>query len=337
MNFFPFEPFDLKNHLQDLPKSGKILVAPLNWGLGHATRCVPIIHQLLENGFEPILASDGSVLLFLQKQFPQLISYELPGYQITYAENPLFFNWKMMIQFPHILKTIQKEQQKTAEIVENENIKAIISDNRFGVKSAGIPSIFITHQLKISSGFGGFLATKWHQKIINSFDTVWIPDVEGTPNLSGDLSHHVPLKIPIIYIGILSAYQKEELPILYDLLILLSGPEPMRSQLEQKLLNKYRDSEERICLIRGVVESEVQKTQTGNITIFNFLQGKPLQDILNSSDTIIARSGYSTLMDLAVLQKRAILIPTPHQPEQEYLAKHVSNSGLWEIIDQKSL
>ena len=336
MGIITFERFQLDKHLLDLPKKGKILVAPLNWGLGHATRCVPIIEQLIAFGFEVIMASDGSALLFLQKRFPDIKSYELPSYQITYAKHSFFFHWKMAMQLPHLFKTIKGEQQKINEIVINEKIDGIISDNRFGVKHPSIPNVFISHQLKILSGITGLLSSKWHQKIINSFDVIWIPDVEGLPNLSGDLSHDVPLKIPKRYIGLLSSHHKEDLEKKYDLLILLSGPEPLRTQLEKKVRHKYQTSDQNICLVRGIIEPEIQQKRLGNLTLYNFSFGKHLQDLFNSSDLIIARSGYSTLMDLALLEKKAILIPTPGQPEQIYLGKHVSNLKLWEVIKQKN-
>jgi len=327
---FPY--FDLQKHQSDLPPTGKILVAPLHWGLGHATRCIPIIHQLLEQGYDPILASDGAALLLLQKIFPQLKTYELPSYNITYSIKPRFFGLKMVSQLPHILSNLKREKQLTHKIVKNENIQAIISDNRFGVFQKDIPSIFITHQLRIKSGMGSWIATLWYQNIIQKFDFCWVPDVAETPNLSGNLSHDIALKIPIRYIGMLSQHQPEKLPIQFDLLLLLSGPEPQRSIWEATLIAKYKKSPLRIVLVRGIVSDE--KTEilaVSNWKVYPYLYGKELQDLLNASETVIARTGYSTLMDLMVLQKKAILTPTPFQPEQEYLARHIGNWDDWSM------
>ena len=154
--------------------------------------------------------------------------------------------------------------------------------------------------------------------------------MEGTLNLSGNVSHQTDLKIPKRYIGILSAYEKEILPIQFDILLLLSGPEPQRSIWEKRLKERYKQSDLKICMVRGLVEDNVKMEQCKNITIYNFLYGKKLQNLLNSSKKVISRSGYSTIMDLFFLEKEAELIPTPYQPEQEYLAKHLKKSKIFE-------
>lgn len=330
---FPkFKRFDLTEHLDEFPPSGsKILVAPLNWGLGHAARCVPIIHQLIQHGYEPIIASDGFALEWLQKQFPQLKSYTLPSYNITYAAQPFWFQWKLMTQLPHIWKTKREEHTLTEEIVAKESIKLIISDNRFGVYHSKIFSIYVTHQIHIPKGIIGWLASKWHQNSIRKFNNCWIPDVADTINLSGTLSHPIPKNIRHTYIGLLSSHAKEDIPIRFDLLILLSGPEPQRSLWEKKLLKKYAQSHLRIALVRGTNQIETKLHFPNSWQVMPFTYGKDLQDLLNASKTIVARTGYSTLMDLAVMEKVAFLTPTPGQPEQEYLALHILQFEGWSI------
>ena len=330
---FPkFKRFDLTEHLDEFPPSGsKILVAPLNWGLGHAARCVPILHQLIQHGYEPIIASDGFALEWLQKQFPQLKSYTLPSYNITYAAHPFWFHWKLMTQLPHIWKTKREEHTFTKEIVENESIKLIISDNRFGVYHSNITSIFVTHQIHIPKGIKGWLASKWHQNSIRKFDICWIPDVADTINLSGTLSHPIPKNIRHTYIGLLSSHAKEDLPIRFDLLLLLSGPEPQRTIWERSLIKNFAQSNQKIALVRGTNESNEISHFPESWEVFPFAYGKNLQDLLNASQKVIARTGYSTLMDLAVLEKEALLTPTPNQPEQEYLAHHILYMEGWSI------
>lgn len=300
----------------------------MHWGIGHATRSIPIIKQLIEQSFEPVLASDGAALAVLQKAFPKLTSYELPSYNVQYAKNKNFFSLKLFFQIPKFIKTYKFEKQKTKEIVEKENIVGIISDNRFGVFYNGIPNIYITHQIRVKSGISTFFTSLFHQKIINKYDVCWVPDSVDSPNLSGDLSHNVNLKIPIKYIGILSQFKRSILIQKYDVLVLLSGPEPQRSLLEDKLLNAFENTKKKVCFIRGVVAGKSEKTQQGNISIYNYLLGSTLQEKLNQSDLIIARSGYSTIMDLAVLQKKAFFIPTPGQAEQIYLAKHLESQKI---------
>ena len=323
-----FIPFDLSKHFKTLPSKGKVLVAPLNWGIGHATRCIPIIKQLQEQSFQPIIASDGDALLLLQKVFPELPSFELPSYNVKYARSKNWFKTKLFLQIPKFLKVYKIERNFIKVLVKKEKIKAIISDNRFGVFDKSILSIYITHQLRVKSGWSTFLSSKIHQKMIANFDECWVPDIQEKPNLSGDLSHDIQLKTSIKYIGVLSQFQKHEQNKKYDILVLLSGPEPQRSILEKKLLYEFKTPSKKVCFIRGVIENKIDKRQENSRTIYNYLLGDDLQKVINQSELIIARSGYSTIMDLAKLGKKAFFIPTPGQAEQEYLAKNLENQKI---------
>jgi len=323
-----FYKFQLKNHLEDLPKGGKVLVAPLYWGIGHATRCIPIIKQLQEQGFEPVLASDGAALLVLQKTFPTLTSFELPSYKVYYAKKPVWFSLNLLLQLPKFIKTYYAEKKSVKQLIVKQNINAIISDNRFGVFSKKIPSIYITHQLRVKSGWTTFLTTFFHKRVISNFDVCWVPDVATTPSLSGKLSHDISISTPVRYIGVLSSLKKQTTQTKYDLLVLLSGPEPQRSLLEEKLFKELNKTTKKVCFIRGVVLEKQQTFTKGNIEIYNFLLGKELEEKLNQSALILARSGYSTVMDLAVLQKKAFFIPTPGQTEQLYIAQHLAHQKI---------
>ncbi|MDT0294118.1 glycosyltransferase [Mesonia ostreae] len=306
----------------------KILVAPLNWGLGHATRCIPIIHALQQDGFEPILASDGDALLLLKKEFPNLSSYQLPSYKIKYAKKSYLFKLKFLFRSPHIIQAVRKEYKATQQIHEKENLDGIISDNRLGVRIPGIKSVYITHQLHVLSGITTKLTTWAHHHFIKKFDACWVPDVEFSPSLSGKLSHFRSKKFKVNYIGPLSRFSKKKLPIKYDLMCILSGPEPQRGLLENKLREEIRGSEKNILFICGKMERNSIKSQEGNTVFYNFLTGKELETAFNQSEIIIARSGYTTLMDLAKLEKKAFFIPTPGQQEQEYLAKRLKRKKI---------
>ncbi len=320
--------FQLKNHLQDLPKGGKVLVAPLNWGIGHATRCIPIIKQLQEQGFQPVIASDGAALLVLQKVFPNLSSFELPSYKVHYTKKSFWFNLNLLFQLPKFINAYYSEHKYIKALILKQNIKAIISDNRFGVFCKNIPSIYITHQLRVKSGWTTFLTTFFHKRVISNFDVCWVPDSEDLPNLSGKLSHDISINIPVRYIGVLSQFEKQPTQLKYDLLVLLSGPEPQRSLLEDKLLQELKETPKKVCFIRGVVSEKQQISTKGNIEIYNFLLGEDLQEKINQSELVLARSGYSTVMDLAVLQKKAFFIPTPGQAEQLYIAQHLASQKI---------
>lgn len=307
----------------------RILVAALNWGLGHAARCIPIIKELQLNDFKPIIASDGYALELLKKEFPHLDHIELPSYNIQYAKKGSDLKWKMIMNSPRIIKAIKEERKITKKIVENYNIEGIISDNRFGVRSKKLKTnVFITHQLNVLSGNTSFLSSYLHQQYISKFDQCWVPDVAGENNLSGILGHLKKKPENVKYIGPLSRLEKRNTPICYDFLVLLSGPEPQRSILESILLKEFKTFEAKILFIRGVISEEKLNFEKPNINIKNYLYGKALQEAINNSNYIVSRSGYTTLMDLAKLEKKAFFIPTPGQEEQEYLAERLQKLGI---------
>lgn len=299
----------------------KILIAPLNWGLGHATRCIPIIKALEENGFEPIIASDGVALALLKKEFPKLLSVELPSYNIQYAEKGKNFKWKLAFQMPKMIKAINKEKSKINKIIENYEIDGVISDNRLGVYSSRVPTVFITHQLNVLSGKTSWLTTKLHSRYISKFDACWVPDLAGLENLSGKLGHPKKKVNNVTYIGPLSRMKKISLPIKYDIMVLLSGPEPQRTLLEKKLIKELEKSNKEILFVKGIVESKQKIEKVNSITYYNFMNSEELSIAFNESEFVVCRSGYTTVMDLAKLEKKAFFIPTPGQYEQEYLAK----------------
>lgn len=313
----------------------RILVAALNWGLGHAARCIPIIRELQKNDYEPIIASDGQALQLLKKEFPEGIFEELPSYNIEYTRNGSNLKWKLLLDSSRIIKNIKAENKITKKLVKKYDLKGIISDNRWGVRSDTLKkNIFITHQLNVLSGKTTFLSSFIQQRYINKFEQCWIPDNEGENNLSGILSHKHPLPENVKYIGPLSRFEKREVPIVYDYLILLSGPEPQRSILENILLREFRNSEFRVLFIRGLISEETYLNENPDIEIKNYLYGKSLEQAINSSQYIISRSGYTTLMDLAKLEKKAFFIPTPGQNEQEYLARRLEKMNITPFCDQ---
>lgn len=288
--------------------------------MGHATRCIPIINALLKANFEPVLASDGDALLLLQKEFPLLKSVQLPSYKISYPKKGKNLTLKLLLQLAHIISATKNEQKMVAQLIDKEDIAGIISDNRFGVYSKKVPSVYMTHQLNVLSGKTTYITSKIHQQFIKKFDECWVPDKEGISNFSGGLGHLRNHNFNLKYLGILSRFQPKELEIKYDLLLLLSGPEPQRTLLENKLLKELQHFKGKILMVRGVF-SAAEITAPSNFNILNYLLANELEDAINQSNLVIARSGYSTIMDLAALGKKAFFIPTPGQFEQEYLAK----------------
>lgn len=313
-----------------------ILVAPLNWGLGHATRCIPIIQALLELGFNPIIASDGMALILLQKEFPKLKCLELPSYNIEYPEKESDFKFKMLQNIPGVVDAMLAEKKLVKKWVSEYNLKGIISDSRFGAYSKKVPSVFITHQLNVLSGNTSWLTGKVQRLIIKKFDECWIPDSEAKPNLSGKLGHLKKPSDSVKYLGPLSRMVKKKVPQKYNLMVLLSGPEPQRSLLEEILTSELKSYTGNIIFVRGVVQEERTIVKVDNCTYYNFMTSEELEQKINESDLLICRSGYTTIMDLAKLQKKALLIPTPGQYEQEYLAKRLHKKEMLPFAKQEN-
>ncbi len=308
-------------------QSTKILVAPLNWGLGHASRCIPIIYALKENNFTPIIASDGASLHLLRKEFPNDIFETLPDYQIQYSEKGKNFKFKIFKQLPKLFFAIRKEKKIIKKIIQKHAISGIISDNRMGIFSDKIPSVYITHQVNVLSGNTSWISSKFHQHFIKKYTECWVPDVSEGINLSGRLSHENANLKNIKFIGPLTRFKKRDLPKKHDLLVVLSGPEPQRTLLEEKLLVELSEFKGAILLVKGLVEPEQKITTQNNFTFYNYMEADELEIAIQESKYVICRSGYSSIMDLAFLSAKAFLIPTPGQFEQEYLAKKLKKEG----------
>lgn len=312
----------------DYSANKTILVAPLNWGLGHATRCIPIIKALQENNFIPIIASDGVALALLRKEFPYIQTLELPSYHIEYAKNGKNFKWKLIKNLPKMITAILDEKKIVNSWIRKHGIDGIISDNRLGVFSRKIPSVFITHQLNVMTGNTTWFTSKWHQRIIKKYTECWIPDTNEGTNLTGELGHLKASDLKLKYIGPLSRMRQKETPKVYDLMVILSGPEPQRTYLDEKLQKEVINFKGKVVFVQGIVEKTQNKWQAGNVTYYNFMNSKQLEQTFNESEFVLCRSGYTTVMDLAKLGKKAFFIPTPGQYEQEYLAIKLQEENL---------
>lgn len=317
----------------------RIFISPLDWGLGHAARCVPVIHHLLEKNVEVIIGAEGSHLYFLREHFPQVEFVEFPGYRVSYSTT-IPANLKVLLQVPGIISAIHKEHALLEELIVQKKIDAIISDNRYGLWSHKIPSVIITHQLNIQAPAGKKALNKTIHHHINHFNECWIPDYEGEENLSGALSHPIPKEIKATYIGLLSRFNppvKSEAKMEYDLFVILSGTEPQRSILEKLIVKQLKDLPAiKALIIQGLPGDSHKKNSTENIEIIPHLPDEEFQHKLNNSEIIISRPGYSTIMDLhAIGWKKSIFIPTPGQTEQEYLGNLMQEKGLAIISSQK--
>jgi len=309
-----------------LKKQKKILICPLDWGLGHATRMVPVIELILSKGALVTIAADNGPLEFLKLRFPNCDFIKLKGFEAKYpkGDNMAF---KMAMQFPAMIRAARKAKNQLEEIIEKHKIDVVISDNRYELSTENAYSIFITHQLNIQAKGIQSIFKPLINTIINAYikkyNELWIPDFEGDENLSGNLSHKV--KPPIdnyFFIGPLSRFSNvviKELPKKYDIMAILSGPEPQRSIFE-KLLEKELLNSGLKCIILSAKPSLNKQENIKNILKVSHLPDNEFAQTIMESELIISRPGYSTIIDLIHFGKRAIFIPTPGQTEQEYLA-----------------
>ncbi len=335
----------------------RVLVAPLNWGLGHATRSIPVIQELLQQGAEVVLASDGRAYQLLQQEFPNMLLEKMPAYNIQYPTHNML--WNMLLQLPKMLVSIWREHWHLQKLVEKHHITHVISDSRFGCFSRKAKTTFITHQMNIRlpNLLGQGLVRLANRSFINCFDTCWIPDIAGDKNLAGALAHPA-LFSKAKYIGILSRMQAMQAPKKYDALVVLSGPEPQRTRLEEMILQQIAVLPGDFLVVQGKPEAgenkgiwewgnrriggwedkEIEELGNwGRVEVVSFLDGTNLNEAMAASEMVICRSGYSTIMDLAVLGKKAVFIPTPGQTEQEYLAERLLNQGFFYYQKQTDL
>lgn len=316
----------------------RILVAPLDWGLGHATRSIPVVRALLAQGYEVILGSNGRPLALLRKEFPDLETIELPPYDVRYPTGNIY--WNISIQIPRIVHAIFTENRLIARLVREKKLDGIISDHRLGCSNPEIPSVIIAHQLHLRVGNRviEWIVRKIQYAILHHFQECWVPDYADAGNSLGGELDHPPLALPVTrYIGPLSRLKQCEAPQKYSVLILLSGPEPQRTRLEEKLREQALRLPEKVLLVQGCTDAEKQLTVQSNLSTIAYLTSEELEKAIAESGFVVCRSGYSTLLDLAACNKGALLIPTPGQTEQEYLAAYLAEKGFFAFSTQSEV
>jgi len=347
-------------------KTLKVLVAPLDWGLGHATRCIPIIKELLNQKCQVIIAAEGAQKALLHEEFPFLTFVELPGYRVRYGKNRALTFLRLIASIPKILIRIKRENGWLRRFADHERPDLVLSDNRYGLYLPGTVTIFITHQLSIRTPFGK-VADRLLQRInysaIGRFSVCWVPDTagivcgqptaaEGAEGLAGELSHPKRMPpIPTKYIGWLSRMDAGPVPsegwpeMDFDVLVLLSGPEPQRTILEKMIITQAADCDCKMVLVRGLPggggrslaalrDGGALMTKAGNVVIYDHLPTGELERLMLRSEVVLSRPGYSTVMDLRRIGKKAIFVPTPGQTEQEYLGGYLAAKELGICVRQ---
>jgi hypothetical protein len=291
-----------------------------------------------------VIAADNKPLALLQSVFPNNEFVRFPGYEPAYSKgNSLVF--KMITEAPKILKSFSKDEKIVDKLINQYKIDGLISDNRFGASSSKIPSVFISHQIFIQTPeiltFTKPILNYLNYSYIKKFNEVWIPDFEKEPTLSGKLSHSNHAQgLNMHFIGPLSRFSTNDanqfgsFEKVYDILVILSGPEPQRTILETLIMKQLEGSSLQAFMIRGLPGEKDLPSAPINLTLRNHVDQTEFLQLIVRSKHLVSRSGYSTIMDFFALNLHATLIPTPGQTEQTYLAEHLSKSGLFNFIAQ---
>ncbi len=319
----------------------RILITPLDWGLGHATRCIPVIREFERHGCEVLIAGSGDALALLRRELPDHRFFSLPGYAPRYPSNGSM-TLSMAKQVPHFISVIRREHRALESLVASESVDLVISDNRYGCWSRRVPSVLITHQSNVlmPKRFGLLqgVVRNAAARFINRFDRCWIPDFPAGDSLAGALISfgEFSFRTPTDFVGWLSRFERGEQPpeTSLDVLAILSGPEPQRSTFENALVPQLVSSSLAFRLVRGLASDGEEPEDT---RIVNVMTSADLQELIASAAIVVARSGYSTVMDMQALGKKAIFVPTPGQTEQEYIADSLMERGVAFSMRQRDL
>lgn len=319
----------------------KVLVAPLDWGLGHATRCVPVIREFLAQGADVEIAVVKSNASFFREVFPELRQRVAPGYHIVYPRHGFNMGLWLLKNGAHLNAVMRYEHRYAEEMVERHGYDILFSDNRFAFWSKNARNVYMTHQVKIAfppafSSFEG-IGVRWHAARMKNFDEVWIPDVQEAPGYAGSLSHAGPCPCPVKYVGPLSRFDSQfetaksgDAPDAVkdlDIVAVVSGVEPARTRFENRLREVLQKVPGRHAVLLGKPSVPYATWTEGNVEFHSHLPTERFAALVRRARHVVSRGGYSTVMDMASLGAKCIFVPTPGQYEQVVLARDLSNAG----------
>lgn len=318
-----------------------LLVAPLDWGLGHCFRIIPIVRHLQDRGCDVIVGCNSIQKRLLESEVSGLHFVHLGGYGVHYGKTRIGTLLKLLLQLPNILIAVNAEQMWFLRFLRQNRLSAVISDNRYGLYSSRIPSVFITHQLQVSSGLGRLadhIASRLVQRRLSKFNRCWVPDNATSPTLAGELSHpkHL-LTVAVQYLGPVSRFERCTASSTGGgILFLLSGPEPQRTIFEQKIVDDLAGGDHHEAVIVRGTDSAPAIIAPGHVKVVDFATSADLRQLICAADIVVCRPGYTTVMDLVYLQKKMLLVPTPGQGEQEYLARHLAAGRIAPWLSQRA-
>jgi spore coat polysaccharide biosynthesis predicted glycosyltransferase SpsG len=326
-------------------KNRNILICPLEWGLGHAARMIPLARKLEEQGATVFVGAGEEHLSLFRREMPGITYISFPGFRPGYSK--LFPSWLVMFcKIPALIFHIIREHSELKRIIRENSISIVISDNRFGLWNKEVTTVYVTHMLRVPFPkpfrFAEVIGIMAHREIIRKYDLCFIPDLPGELNVSGRLSHQLKLPANARFIGLLSRFSGISHAgtgsfSYRHITVILSGPEPQRGILKQKLGSLLMAQELPVIFLEGRPGDGSEMTQTDNLIYYNHLDSRLMSELLTGSDCIISRSGYTTIMELISLGCTALVIPTPGQTEQEYLASYLKTKGWFSSISQKQI
>jgi len=307
----------------------KVLYAILDWGLGHATRSETIIQNLKNRGADITIASKGLALNYLQDRFQTLRFLELPDKEVKYSRSGA--SWGLLRR-SLIQKDLNKKQKEwTKKLISENEFDLILSDNVYGVYHDEVQSILITHQLKPISPILKQAIAKEIANWINCFHEVWIPDF-GEDGIAGSLLQNPRVTIPKKFLGNISRFKNEPSEKEINYLGIISGPEPQARLFKDKVLEKFKLQTGRNL----IAYSGIKPDNPGKVEFVAKKENNNLMRFALQSRHLICRSGYTSILDILKLGGNALIIPTPGQTEQEYLARRMNELGLAKSMSQKA-
>jgi UDP:flavonoid glycosyltransferase YjiC (YdhE family) len=313
--------------------------------LGHAARMVPLARILRETNHKIIIGSGEEHISFFRNEIPGITCIEFQGFKPVYSQIfPQYLT--LLLKIPNLVYHIIREHFQLKKIIRDHSIDIIISDNRFGLWNRNITSVYVTHMplipFPVPFLFLEFIGIIMHRAIINKYSFCFIPDLPGEVNVSGRLSHGMKLPANVRYTGIFSRFANNLSPSQESInfehnTVVLSGPEPQRSILKQKLIVLLKNKKPDTVILEGKPALTRVINKSDNIACYNHLPASEMEGIIKSSKGVITRSGYTTIMELISLNCSALLIPTPGQTEQEYLAEYLSEKGWFSTVSQRNI
>ncbi|MFP4223274.1 MAG: glycosyltransferase [Phycisphaeraceae bacterium] len=325
----------------------RILFGTSSWGLGHATRDLVLIRALLEAGCEVTVVATGPALKVLRGELGERCDYlDWPDMPSTISRSTIGFYVKTISFIPRIFLAWFDEKRRLRKLLRDRPIDVVISDHRYGLVTDAVPCFFISHSPRYIAPWRSWFMETCMELFVAAWlrpaEKLLVPDHDQR-GLSGDMSHKTRFfpREKMVFLGQLSSLSLPDDPPGQDIdtFISISGPEPQRTRFQAKVLGQLGRLKGRTVVTLGLPGREPPRVKDvpANVEIHAYLGRAEQQRMMLRSRLVVCRSGYTTLMELAELGRPALLVPTPAQTEQLYLAKTLREQGLFHSVKQSEL